>query len=60
MMDGYGTLLCIHTCSQHRGRTEDNANVTTIHGIYHRLLGFLVLTLLNEAYLVGWYMVVLH
>ena len=60
MMDRHGTLLGIHTSTQHRGRTEDNANVTTVHGIYHRFLCLLVLALLNEAYLVGRDMIVLY
>ena len=53
MMDRNGTLLGIYTSTQHRGRTEDNANVTTVHSIYHRFLGLLVLAFLNKAYLVG-------
>lgn len=44
-------LLNIHS-TQHRGRTEDNADIPTVHSIYHRLL-CLLLTLLNKAYLIG-------
>ena len=60
MMDRNGTLLSIHTSTQHRGRTEDNADIPTVHSIYHRLLCLLVLALLNEAYFIGWDMIVLY
>ena len=60
MMDRHGTLLGIHTSTQHRGRTKDNANVTTVYGIYHRFLCLLVLALLNEAYLIGRDMIVFY
>ena len=60
MMDSHSSLLGIDSSSQHRGRTEDNANVTTIHRIYHRFLCFLVLALLNKTYLVCRDMVVLY
>ena len=59
-MNRYGTLLGIYTRTQHGSRTKDDADVSTVHGIDHRFLGFLVLTLLNEAYLVCRDMVVLH
>src|SRR3712207_9554232 len=60
MMNCHGTLLGIDSCSQHRGRAEDDTDVPTVHGIHHRLLCLLVLALLNKAYLVGRDMVVLH
>ena len=60
MMDRNGTLLGIYTSTQHRGRTEDNADIPTVHRIYHRLLCLLILALLNKAYFVGRNMVVLH
>ena len=59
-MDRYCPLLGIHTCAQHGRRTEDNANITTVHRIYHCLLCFLVLALLNEAYLIRWNMIVFY
>ena len=59
-MDRHGTLLGIHTSTQHRGRTEDNADIPTVHSIYHRFLCLLVFTFLNEAYLVGRDMIVFY
>ncbi|WP_315332734.1 hypothetical protein, partial [Prevotella histicola] len=31
MMDRNGTLLCIHTSTQHGCRAENNTNISTVH-----------------------------
>ena len=60
LMDRYCPLLCVHTCAQPGGRTEDNTNVTTVHRIHHCLLRLLIFTFLNEAYFIGWNMIILY
>ena|GEM_PF-5144276 len=49
MMDHYGALLGIHACAKHGCRAKDDTDVTTVHGLYHRFLGFLILAFLDEA-----------
>ena len=60
MMDRHGALLGIHACAEHRCRAEDDTDVTTVHGLYHRLLGFLILAFLDETDLRGRDALVLH
>ena len=60
LMDRDCPLLCVHTCAQHGSRTEDDTDVASVHGIHHRFLGFLILAFLNEAYFIGWNMIILY
>ena len=60
MMDSHSTLLGIDTRSQHRGRTEDDADVATVHGIHHCFFCLLVLAFLNEAYFMRWDVIVFY
>ena len=59
-MHRHRTLLGVDTRSKHRSRTENDADVSTIHRFYHRFFGFLVLALLNKAYLVRRDMIIFY
>ena len=49
VMDCHRTLLGVHARAEHGCRAEDDTDVTTVHGLYHRFLGFLILAFLDEA-----------
>ena len=60
MMNRYRPLLGVHAHAEHRRRTKDDADVTAVHGLHHRLLGLLVLAFLDETDLRRRDAVVLH
>ena len=59
-MDSHTPSLCVDTCTQHGGGTEQHPHRAFVHGSYHRLSCPLVLTFLNEADFRGRYAVVFY
>ena len=60
MMHRDGSFLRIDARSEHGGRAENNPHLALVHRVDNGLARFLVLALLNEAYLRGGDAVILH
>ena len=59
-MYSHSSLLGIDTRAQHRCGAEDDTYIAPIHRFHYRFLRFLILALLNEAYLVRWDVILLY
>lgn len=59
-MQRHGPFLCVDACPQHGCGAEEYTYLSVAHVSYHGLAGRFTLCLLNEAYFMGRYAVVLR